>query len=154
VGSRRGTALAGQQRAGGQVSTNAAFVGARGTDSVSSISAASAANLKSKGIDFCVRYLGSVTAAEMTAITGAGLGFMPVTYGNVNDADWASGPVTVSRCQALGLPPGVTVWLDLEGQAAWRMFPDVLEKRINDWADAVKAAGWMPGLYVGAPQPL
>jgi hypothetical protein len=34
------------------------------------------------------------------------------------------------------------------------MNPAGLSGLINAWADAVSGAGWMPGLYVGAPQPL
>lgn len=126
-----------------------ARVGARGTDSVTALDASHAQGLKAAGVDFAVRYLGSVTADELEGILSAGLAFMPVTYGNAFD-----GPTTVARCRAIGLPAGCTVWLDVEGKAAWEMDPATLIGKINAWADAVNAAGFIPGMYAGAPQPL
>lgn len=126
-----------------------ARVGARGTDSVQAIDAAHAKALKAAGIDFCERYLGSLTRAELDAITGAGLACMVVTF-----ADQFDGHASAAQCDALGLPKGCTVFLDVEGQAAWKMDPVVLAGKINAWADAIKAAGFEPGIYVGVPQPL
>jgi len=126
-----------------------AKVGARGTDSVTVITADAAKRLKASGIDFCVRYLGNVTAEELAGILAAGLAFMPVTYANMFD-----GALAVARCKALGLPLGTTVWLDVEGDSVWRTDPVALSGKINGWAAAVTAAGYVPGLYVGAPQPL
>jgi hypothetical protein len=54
----------------------------------------------------------------------------------------------------MGLPSGGTVWLDVEGTAAFNTPPTELIAIINAWADAVAGAGFMPGLYVGVPQPL
>ncbi len=123
--------------------TSTAFVGARGTDSVTLIDSATAAAFKSNGIDFVVQYLGSVTAQGVRDIVGAGLALMVVTY-----ADQFNGAQTVAELQALGLPAGCTVWLDVES-----IGPSVtvqsLKDQINAWAKAVQSAGFMPGLYVG-----
>ena len=123
-----------------------ARIGARGTDSVQSLTWSSAAALKAAGIDYVVRYLGSITHQELEAILGAGLGFMPVTF-----ADNFDGAATVRACNVLQLPPGTTVWLDLENS---QESPENQIQLINAWADAVKAAGWEPGLYIGSPQQL
>lgn len=123
--------------------------GSRGTDSVQDIRPDQAAALRAAGFDFAVRYLHNVTRDEVAAIVAAGLGFMPVTYaGAYNGADAAA------QCSALGLPAGVTVWLDLEGQKAFHLDPHVLIATINDWARPVRAANFQPGIYVGVPQPL
>lgn len=124
-----------------------ARVGARGTDSVQAIQ--DPARLRAAEVDFCVRYLGSVTRRELDGILAAGLAFMPVTF-----ADKFNGAVAALQCNTLGLPPGCTVWLDVEGDSVWRQDRTLLSAAINDWADAVRAAGYDPGLYVGAPQPL
>ncbi len=129
--------------------TQVAKVGARGTDSVQSVDSSHAKGLKTAGIDFVVRYLGSVTPVELKGILDAGLAFMAVTY-----ADRFDGAAAVIQLHNLGLPQGCTVWLDIEGQSIWTMDPLLLISKINAWADAVKAAGFMPGLYIGSPQPL
>jgi hypothetical protein len=124
-----------------------ARVGARGTDSVQEV--AEPAALKAAGVDFCVRYLHSATSAEVANIVAAGLAFMPVTFAGAYD-----GTDAAAQCKALGLPAGCTAFLDLEGQKAWAMDPAELMAKINAWADAVAAGGFMPGLYCGVPQPL
>lgn len=119
-----------------------AFVGARGTDSVTLLSGDVAQNLKASRIDFVLRYLGSVTAAELRDILDAGLAFMPVTYANRFD-----GAQTVAEAHALELPAATTLWLDVEDthdDAA------TVTRKINGWARVVLAASFMPGLYVGA----
>jgi hypothetical protein len=124
-----------------------AYVGARGTDCVTSLTPGTAVAFKTTGIDFSVRYLGTVTPGELQGILDAGLAFMPVTY-----ADRFDGPTAVAECKALGLPLGITVWLDAEGLSKMPT-ADVIAK-INAWATAVKAAGYEPGLYVGDSVPL
>jgi hypothetical protein len=125
-----------------------AKVGARGTDSVTLIqSATMAQNLKAAGVDFVLQYLGSVTAEHVGFILAAGMAFMPVTY-----ADKFDGPTTVAELQALGMPKGITTWLDVE--AVGTMDPTLLKSKINAWAKAVQAAGYVAGLYVGAGCPL
>lgn len=129
------------------------FVGARGTDSVQKVDAVHALALKAWGIDFVIRYLGAVTKSEVEGVLEAGLAFMPVTFGlrhgtPLNAALGATyGAGSVLQVKALDLPPGVTVWLDLEdctGNA------DDVAAFVNAWCVPIKAAGFMPGLYVGA----
>jgi len=97
------------------------------------------------GVRFFVGYLGTVTKSTVDAALDAGMGFMPVTYANHFD-----GKLCASRCRALGLPTGVTVWLDFESA----LDTQKAITSINGWAVSVAHAGYMPGLYVGAPQPL
>ncbi len=46
------------------------------------------------------------------------------------------------------------MWLDLEGLPAFHEDPALLIANANAWAKDVEAAGYMPCLYVGVPQPL
>ena len=121
-----------------------AWVGARGVDCVTLINAESAAKFKASGVEFCLQYLGSVTAQGVADIVAAGLAFMPVTY-----ADRFDGPTTVAELTALGLPTGCTVWLDVEGIGPSMDIP-TLKQKINDWATTVATAGFQPGMYVGS----
>lgn len=131
-----------------------ASVGARGADSdpfSRSADAARAAMLRSSGIDFVFGYLGTITLAFVQIVLAAGLGFMPVTYAG----EYEDGPNDeIAQLKALGIPTGVSVWLDLEGLKAYHSDIPTLIAKINAWADGIAAAGWMPCLYVGAPQPL
>lgn len=113
--------------------------------------AAQAQALKASGVDAVACYLGSINTARLGHILDAGMGFVPVTFaGEYND-----GPNDeIAQLKALGIPAGVTVFLDLEGLSAFKTDPPGLVAKINAWADAVKAAGYIPGLYVGVPQPL
>ena len=130
-----------------------AEVGARGIDSLQfsqSGTLAQAKALKASGVDFVVGYLGAVSKERLQHILDAGLAFMPCTFA----ATKYDGQNSVNQCKALGLPPGVTTWLDLEGPGAMKYPPPQLASLIDGWATAIDAAGYEPGLYVGAPQPL
>lgn len=134
--------------------TAQAFIGARGIDSEPyshTGEQVKAKALKDSGIDFVVLYLGAVTPGIVANVVGAGLGFMPCTY-----ADQFDGSTTVARLTALQLPKGCTVWLDVEGERICppQIEPLLLQAKINAWASAVIDAGYIAGLYVGAPQPL
>jgi hypothetical protein len=123
-------------------------VGARGFDSLQfsrSESATGPTTMLLSGLSFFVGYLGICSPKTVTAAVEAGLGFMPVTLADEYD--------TPEAVLALGLPPGVTVWLDLEGLSAFHADSKTLEAKINAWADAMTQAGYQPGLYVGSPQP-
>jgi len=110
-----------------------------------------AANLKADRVDGIAGYLGAMTPARLEDVLSEGLGFMPVTFaGEYND-----GPNDeVAQLQALGIPAGTSVWLDLEGMKAFKTDPIVLAARIDAWATTIEAHGWIPMLYVGVPQPL
>jgi hypothetical protein len=89
--------------------------------------------------------------ARLAYVLDVGLAFMPVTFA----AEYKDGAADeLAQLRALGIPAGTTVWLDLEGLDAWNMNPVELMRLINNWAVDIKAGGWLPGLYVGAPQPL
>jgi hypothetical protein len=123
-----------------------AVVGARGIDTVTTLTSESAAALKAYGFSFAIRYLGSIGAFEVAAITGAGLLLSFVTY-----ADKWDGAATVAELEALGIPAGATIWLDVESV---NEPATMVIGKINAWANAVSSAGYQPGLYVGAAQPL
>ncbi len=130
-----------------------AFVGARGVDSVQAITTSALADgLRTSGIDFCVRYLGSLSASEADVILGAGLALMPVTFSRKpgwipsQQLGTLDGNNSVSQCVAAGIPKGCTVWLDLEGPGGHAQ--DIVDW-VNAWASVVKQAGYDPGLYVG-----
>lgn len=124
------------------IATNAP-VGSRMVDSVHLVTPPEAHALKAAAQDGVLQYLGGVTAGGVQGIIAAGLGFSPVTY-----ADSWDGPKTVAELAALGLPPGIVVWLDIEGIAA-TLGADYVIGRVNAWAAAVSAAAFIPGLYVG-----
>lgn len=111
-----------------------------------------ARDLAKEGVVCMVGYLGAMTLGRLSALTAAGIAFMPVTYGMA--PEHYSGGTSAAQCQALGLPEGASVWLDLEGMAAFHTYPATLIREANDWAAVVEASGFMPCLYVGVPQPL
>ncbi|MBX3202322.1 MAG: DUF1906 domain-containing protein [Labilithrix sp.] len=108
-----------------------------------------AAALKASGIDGLIGYLGVISKARVDQLLDAGLSFGPVTLANRFD-----GAAAVQQAKALGMPAGVTVWLDVEGTSVYMTPPAELIAKINAWATAVKAAGYIAGIYVGSPQPL
>jgi hypothetical protein len=112
---------------------------------------AQAQGLRDSGYDFFVGYLGAMNPARLAMVLAAGMAFMPVTFGGEYE-DGADDEV--AQLKSLGIPAGVSVWLDLEGMKAFKDDPIRLIAKINAWADKIAAGGWMPCLYVGAPQPL
>lgn len=132
--------------------TQKAEVGGRYIDSLGFSQAGTATQavaLKASGIDGVFGYLGVINPARLKYVLDTGMSFMAVTLASGYD-----GATSVKQVQALGLPKGCTVWLDLEGKNAFAMDPKILIQKINDWATAIIAAGYEPGLYVGSPQPL
>jgi hypothetical protein len=73
---------------------------------------------------------------------------------------WTGGPAAathraaraVQQAQQAGYPAGATIWLDSE---AWpsTMPVDAWAQWINTWSTAIRAAGYVDGIYVGAGQP-
>ncbi len=107
--------------------------------------------LRASGVDGLVGYLGCMSASRLAHVLDAGLAYIPVTLaGEYND-----GPADeLGQLAALGIPRGATVFLDMEGMAAFKADPPTLIAKVNAWADGIAAAGFIPGLYVGVPQPL
>ncbi len=133
-----------------------AGVGARVVDSLpfsQSGTETQAKALKANGVDGLAGYLGAMNAARLNYLMSAGLGYTPVTFGNVLTHQ-TPGTGSVKLCQALALPHGIHVWLDLEGTDVFNTAPSILIGKVNDWANCIEDAGYIPVLYVGVPQPL
>lgn len=137
--------------------------GSAGFDSDTVLSADTAHQFASQGYRFCLRYLsrsgaesaGDLTTQEATDILNAGLALMGVQHvrapGWMPSADLGSqdGAAAASHAQAIGFPPGVNVWCDLEGVSSAAAAADVIGY-CNAWYAAVALAAYVPGLYVGA----
>lgn len=130
-----------------------------GVDCVTALDAVRCAALRSAGVGFAVRYLGSLTVDEVGTILEAGLALMPVTYSRApgwvptHGMGTADGMQDLAHMQAAGLDAArdCTVWIDLEGcagsagdAAAW----------VTERSAVLHVAGYDVGLYVGAYQPL
>lgn len=131
-----------------------AWAGARVVDSLpfsQGGTSAQAAALAAAGVEGLIGYLNAMNVARLNAVLNAGLGFMPVTFAGA----YRNGPQDeLAALATLGIPAGATVWLDLEGLDAWNTPSAQLSSLIEAWAAPMVAAGYIAGLYVGAPQPL
>src|SRR5258705_10042608 len=103
--------------------------GARGFDVNKPVDAASAKLAIAMKYQFAVRYIRrdpvnpkDITAGELAGLLEAGLGVMLVQH-VASENVWRPtaqlgvryGATAAEECQKVGLPLGVTVWLDLEG---------------------------------------
>lgn len=135
--------------------------GARGFDANQTIHANDAVNAAHAGYQFVVRYVRrktfhdyDLTARERDSILAAGLGLMAVQH--VAPEGWVPteamgsdyGGIAAVECQKIDLLAGVTVWCDLEGVQPGTPHDDVI-RFCNAWHDAVAAAAFAPGQYVG-----
>lgn len=142
-------------------SVQQAPAGARGFDANTPISSQAAADFYNAGYRFCLRYVGrtqmasyDLTTQEAEDILAAGLALMPVQH--VLNPGWAPtqalgaeyGQNAATFAQQIGFPAGVHVWCDLECVADNTAASNVIAY-CNAWYDAVAAAGYVPGLYVG-----
>jgi len=109
-----------------------------------------AQSLKSHGVDFFCGYLGVINSQRLNYILDSGLAFFPVTLAG---AYFNGAEDELSQLHSLGIPQGATVWLDLEGQKTYRWSVNDLLLKVNAWAHALIDDGYIPGLYVGSPQP-
>jgi hypothetical protein len=140
-----------------------AAAGLTGFDINTTVSAANAKIFKNAGYDFCIRYIprtvalaaGNLTNAEAADIVNAGLSLMAVQH--VALPGWAPtaalgtayGSYAAEYCsQIVGLAKGINVWCDLEGVAPGTNSADVIAY-CQAWYNAVNAAGYIPGIYVG-----
>lgn len=136
--------------------------GAKGFDANTPISAAAAHQFLARGYRFCVRYVGRLTQhpgdltyAEAQDIVNAGLALMVVQHVKSEDGWTPDGPLgttygtnAAAFAGQAGVPPGVNVWLDLEGVAPGTPPADVIAYCQN-WHHRVADAGYVPGIYVG-----
>jgi len=141
----------------------AAEAGLLGFDTDSVVTATTAATFFNQGFRFCVRYLSRVakqgssdlTRQEALDILGAGLALLTVQH--VRMEGWtptvelgaSDGVHAAYHGFTLGFPAGVSIWCDLEGVSGATAAQPVIDY-CNAWFDAVAAAGYVPGLYVGA----
>lgn len=139
----------------------AAPPGLLGFDANTPISAARARAFVQRGYHYAIRYVGrrvmkphDLSTEEAKTILAAGLALMPVQH--VEVAGWHPtadlgqeyGSNAARFAKQLGFPPGVCVWCDLEEVSSSSTAADVIAY-CNAWHDAVAAAGFTPGLYVG-----
>lgn len=134
--------------------------GARGFDCNVALTAADAHAFAQAGFSFAGRYLSrtatpDLTVAEVRHILDAGLALIAVQH--VERSPWVPdvalgvnyGSHAVGNARSAGLPIGVNLWLDLEGVAPHTPAADV-SAYCSSWFTTVAAAGYVPGLYVGA----
>ena len=134
--------------------TETAFVGARVVDSYpfsTSGTKEQAVALKTRGVEGLAGYLGVIDTSRLRNVIEAGLAFMPLTLAG----EYFNGPkATIARAFTLNLPKGCTIWMDLEGNRSFLANAKDLSSKINEFARALILEGYIPGLYVGSPQPL
>ncbi len=134
-----------------------------GFDTIDVLDDARARNYVARGFRFCVRYVPfddrsefvDLTAEEAQTIVDSGLGLMAVQH--PLDAGWTPsrelgqgfGQSAARHAGEAGLPPGVNVWLDLEGVAVGTPAADVIAF-CNAWFQQVENAGFASGVYIGA----
>ncbi len=137
--------------------------GAHGFDAATALNSHAAATFRQAGFAFCIRYLsrglgqqpGDLTAAEAGLILDAGLALMAVQH--VDEEGWrpsadlgaSNGNHAAANAGEVGFPFGVNIWLDLEGVHHLVSAEDVIAY-CNAWHTEVAAAGYVPGIYVGA----
>jgi hypothetical protein len=144
-------------------SVQSAPAGAIGFDADAVLTADACQNFAAAGFGFVIRYLslgpteddGDLSSREAERILQSGLALMAVQH--VRDGGWIpsrdlgqeDGQNAAANARAIGLPQGVNIWLDLEGVRLDIPSSDVAD-HCNAWFGAVAAAGYVPGLYVGA----
>lgn len=139
-------------------------VGTIGFDTDTVVTPKNAAALFASGFGFAVRYLSrsypqsvsDLSLAEAENILAAGLGLMAVQH--CDRQGWSPttalgnmyGLAAVENASSVGLPSGVTIWLDLEGPLTSTPAEEVISF-VNAWAGQVSSPGYgyVPGLYVG-----
>lgn len=115
------------------------------------------------GFKFCLRYLSlrdqrvnvDLSVQEAENILDAGLALSPVQ--RVRFAGWVAtgelgtttGKNAAQNAKFIGFPPGINVWLDLEGVKSGTPAANV-KVYCNNWFDEVAKEGYVPGIYVGA----
>jgi hypothetical protein len=118
---------------------------------------------KARGFSFCLRYVSrgerekanDLQEGEARTILNAGLALMPVQH--VARAGWSPtkrlgtiyGRNAAVHVGQIGFPPGVNVWLDLEGVKNSTSHATVIDY-CNAWIAEVASAGFVPGVYIGA----
>lgn len=133
-----------------------------GFDCDTNLSADLARQFFTQGYKFCLRYLSSrqvssqdLTEQEATDILNSGLALMPVQH--VRKQGWSPnralgqqhGREASANAETVGFPSRVNLWCDLEGVNSSAQAQEVIDY-CEAWYEAVSAARYLPGLYVGA----
>jgi len=141
----------------------AANPGLHGIDANSVLNAAFCGAARQRGFSFCIRYVsrqatqpaGDLSTAEANVILNSCMVLMPVQH--VASSGWmpsqalgnTNGRNAAKHVRNIGFPPGVNVWLDLEGVNSSAAHSAVIDY-CNAWFAQVGNAGFVPGVYVGA----
>jgi hypothetical protein len=133
-----------------------------GFDCDTTLSADLARQFFTQGYKFCFRYLSreqmssqDLTEQEAAGILNSGLALMPVQHARKHG--WSAnqalgqqhGQEASANAETVGFPDRVSLWCDLEGVNSSAQAQDVIDY-CEAWYEAVSAAGYIPGLYVGA----
>jgi hypothetical protein len=153
-----------RQHMSDRITAQVAVPGARGFDCNTPVTRADASRFLEHGYTFAIRYVGRVTAHsydltpnEASTITTAGLGCMIVQHVQRDGPPWWTptddkgkqyGASAAEQAHTCGYPQGATIWLDLEGIAP-RTDPEQIISYANLWHEAVAAADYLPGVYIG-----
>ena len=129
--------------------------GLHGFDTNGVLGAASCRAAKARGFSFCLRYVSrgerqsasDLSEAEARTILNAGLALMPVQH--VAHDGWAPskalgtvyGRNAAGHALSIGFPPGINVWLDLEGVKPSTSHRIVIDY-CNAWFAEVASAGF------------
>jgi Domain of unknown function (DUF1906) len=119
------------------------------------------------GYEACGRYIprtpaliyGNLSSAEISTLLAAGLGIFVAQH--CPEPGWSPsatlgqkyGSYAAQYAAEIGLPKGMHLWLDLETPAETATAQNCIDYE-NAWSTAVKAAGYLPGVYVGYGLPL
>ena len=119
------------------------------------------------GYNFCIRYLprnsslipGNLGVLEMNDILESGLSLGVVQH--CPEPGWEPsaelgelyGQYAGTYAKQIGLPQGMNIFLDLETPAL-NASPQSVIEYANSWYDAIAAAGYSPGVYLGYGLPL
>jgi hypothetical protein len=132
-----------------------------GFDCNSRVLADQARRMRDAGYRFAGRYVRreqahtfDLTTAEVVTLLDAGLGI--TIFQHVAKTGWmpsgrlgeSYGAIAAEESRQLGIPPNVVLWCDLEGVSISAPTQAVIDFS-NAWFDAVKAAHYDPGIYLG-----
>lgn len=136
----------------------------KGFDTDSKVSKLRAIEMRTKGYQFCIRYIPQnlryadidLTYEEAQDILDGGLDLMIVQH--VEQAEWKvsqekgrdKGELAGQWAKKCGFPNGVNIWLDLEGinEHQQDSSSEIIDY-CNIWFDKVTEFGYLPGIYVG-----
>lgn len=109
--------------------------------------------LKSEGIGAVGRYLETLTVAERDGLFAAGLGILPLSQAPVAQLSDAFGRTRAAsllqHAETLGVPPGVHLMIDLEGQKGNHADVTAYDRALSS---ELARPGYVPMAYVGAGQ--